>query len=1049
MTSQRKLFNKNVITASILTALFVNSAPLIAAENTEANPNNAVTQAQKDDETEIIVVRGIRGSLVKSMNDKRYADSVVDTITATDIGKLPDATIADSLQRITGVQISRSGGEGAQVNIRGVAQVMTTLNGEQMLSAGSITTVQPNFADIPSTLVSGLDVIKSAQAKTLTGGLSGTIDLKTNRPLMLDEGWTVLGKAEAVQGSMGDETDSKFSAFAGYNLDGQTGISISLSHDQVNLADYLIGSAGNDWGFNAAEKTNFVEDNVDANGNGSLDDLYYAFQGHQASNRYIERERNGLNLSFQHEINENFSVTADVFYTELTEHQYQAGFIASQAWQGETGWFTPDADGFTPHENYTLNDDGSLNDLGGHYNSFNSGTLQARRTMVHSETAFIDKEALNTNLELNYNNGENLTLNARWVHGDARNDVQTSFVDAYINSGSQVGATHKGAGGVALSDVNPWGYDGVPATLPDGTQAGNYTQIPIGIAYTDSNQAWTLPTMNVTEPDGSITSELFGSNINRYSTTSSYLDGQNQNAQLDVLRLDGSYDFDFSGLDYISDLVSIDFGVRYGQRDIKRQSWRGVVARTNAYGDAFLAHWKDSASQAPETLESYIDTISFTDPLMEGKITQISDFQGSSGLGSLYFVDPKAMSNPLGYHQDVYGTIIQAPQSEGTYDLEEVSSTFYLQGNLEGELLGMNYRANLGLRYIKTEYDINQTETGSGNTAVFNGVEYIVDGALGTPAPSGGIINTVRDYDDWLPSVNMALNLTDEQILRFAYNKTMTTHNTDNLAGGITVNRTLSCDIQQSNGASVFCATGANQAGNPYLDPWRSSNFDVSYEWYFSDTGMFNVGAFYMDVESFITRKTVMLPVPDSDGVIRGYDLNSGEFTGLTPVSTIANSENGGNIKGLEVGYQQGFDFLPGFWSGFGITTNYTYSPSESGSVDYYGKGTPMADNSEHQANLALWYEKDGLQMRVANNYRSEKFVGITTKDPYQFARYQAPTYYVDASISYDINEIVTVMLQGTNLTEEYQEEYLQWEDLVDKRYYNERRYTLGVQIKM
>lgn len=1037
MSSNKKEFRKSLISASILAGLISTAMPVLS-EEIEQNQIE-----KKVEETEIIVVRGIRGSIVKSMADKRFADSVVDTITATDIGKLPDATIADSLQRITGVQISRSGGEGSQVNIRGVAQVMTTLNGEQMLSAGSITTVQPNFADIPSTLVSGIDVIKSAQAKTLSGGLSGTIDLKTNRPLMLDEGWTVLGKVEGVQGSMGDETDTKISAFTGYNLDGQTGFSLSVSHDKVFLADYLIGSSGSDWGFNAAEASNFVVDSIDANNNGSVDDVYYAFQGHQASNRFIERERNGLNLSFQHAINENFSVTADVFYTEMKEHQYQAGFIASQAWQGETGWFTPDVDGATPHENQFVNDEGTT-ELPGNYYSFNSGVLQARRTMVHSETAAIEKEALNTNLELNYDSGENLSLNLRWVHGDAQNDIATSYVDAYINSGSQVGATHKGAGGVPISSVNPWGYNGVLATLPDGTAVeGAYTQIPIGINYTGSNQAWVLPTMNVMEEDGSITTEQFGSNINRYSNTSSYLDGQNQNAKMDVFRLDGAYEMDWN------DIVSVEFGARFGKREITRDSWRGVVARTNAYGDAFLAHWKDSASQAPETLESYIDTIAFTDSRMDGKITQISDFQGASGLGSLYFVDPKAMSNPLKYHQDVYGTIVQAPQAEGTYDLEEESTTLYLQANFDGDLFDMPYRANVGMRYIKTEYDINQTETGSGNVATFNGQDYLVDGALGTPSPAGGVINTQRDYDDWLPAVNVAVNLTDEQIIRFAYNKTMTTHNTDNLAGGITVNRILACDVQQSNGASVFCASGANQSGNPYLDPWRSSNIDLSYEWYFSEAGMFNAGIFYMDVESFITRTTVMLPVPDSDGEIRGYDVNTGAFTGLTPVSTIANSDSGGNIKGVELGYQQGFDFLEGFWSGFGITANYTYSPSDSGSTDYYGSDTPMADNSEHQSNLALWYEKDGLQVRVAHNYRSEKFMWIVNKDPYQFARYQAPTNYIDASVSYDVNDMVTVMFQGTNLTEEHQEEYLQWEDLVDKRYYNERRLTLGVQIKM
>ncbi|WP_246034168.1 TonB-dependent receptor [Thalassotalea mangrovi] len=1033
MSSYNNKFKLSLVTSAIVSAMALVSQQTAAQEE---------AQAVNTDDIEVIEISGIRGSLVKSINDKRYAESVVDTINATDIGKLPDVTIADSLQRITGIQISRSGGEGSSVNIRGIPQVMTTLNGEQMLSAGSVTTVQPDFADIPSTLVSGLEVIKSPQAKTLTGGISGTINLKTNRPLALDEGATLLGKVEVVDGSLGDDTDTKLSAFAGYNLNSTTGFSLSLSHDNVHLADYLVGSSGVDWGFNASEASNFVTENVDANMDGDTNDVYYAFQGHQASNRFIERERTGVNLSFQHDFNDSLNLTADVFYTEMEEHQYQAGFIASQAWQGVTGWFTPDAGGATPHENIVMQD-GQLVEVEGNYYSFNSGELQARRTMVHSETWAIDKEALNTNLELAYDNGDDLSFNVRWVHGEARNDTQTSFVDAYVNSGSQVGATYKGAGGEPISDVNPWGYDGVLATLPDGSEVeGSYTQIPIGIAYTSDRQIWSLPMMDVVEADGSITTEAFGSNVDRYSVTSSFLDGNNSNADLDVLRLDGSYNYE------LWDVNSFDFGIRYGVRNIEKSAWRGVVARTNAYGDAFLAHWKDSASQAPDTLESYIDPIAFTDPLMDGRITQISDFHGSSGLGSLYFVDPRAMKNPLAYHQEVYGTIVQAPQSSGTYDLEEVTSTLYFQANFAGDVFGMDYNANAGLRYIKTEYDINQTETGSGRISTFNGQDYIVDGALGAPAPLGPQLNTERDYDDLLPAVNFRLSLSDEQVLRFAYAKTMTSHNTDNLAGGITVNRTLACNVQGPSGASVFCATGANQSGNPYLDPWRSSNFDLSYEWYFSDSGLFSLAAFYLDIESFIINTTEMLPVPDSDGQVRGYDLNTGDFTGLTPVTTIANG-SGGSIKGLEIGYQQGFDFLDGFLSGFGVTANYTYSPSESGFKDYYGDDTPMSDNSEHQSNLAIWYEKYGFQARIAHNYRSEKFMWIVNKDPYKFARYQAPTHYLDASVSYDFTDYLTVSLQGTNLTEEHQEQYLQWEDLVDKRFYNERRVSLGVQVKM
>lgn len=1029
MKFHKNTFKQSMLASSVLLGLFA-PATVLAEEVAKADEANS-------DEIEVIYVRGLRSSIVKSINNKRFADSVVDSITATDIGKLPDVTIADSLQRVTGVQISRSGGEGAQVNVRGVPQVATTLNGEQMLSAGSVTTVQPNFADIPSTMVSGIDVIKSAQAKNVVSGLAGTIDLQTVRPIYLDEGYTLVGKAEAVQGSMGEETDKKFSAFAAYNLDSNTAFSLNLSYDDVNLADYLIGSSGEDWGFNAQESSNFVQADVDANNNGRLDDIYYAFQGHQASNRYIERERTGVNFTAQHQLTEAIQITGDVFYTKLDEHQYQAGFIASQAWQGETGWFTPDEDGFTAHENIV---NGS--DIGGSYNSFNSGVIQARRTMAHSETHAIEKEALNTNIEFSYEGDGPLSGKFRWVHGEAKNDKASSYIDAYANSGSQVGATYKGAGGVPISNVNPWGYDGELAMLPDGTPvAGAYTQIPIGIAY-GSNQVWSLPTMSVVEADGSVTTELFGSNVDRYSVTSGFLDGTNRNAELDVFRFDGKWELD------LEHLVSVDFGARFAKREVEQQAWRGVVARTNAYGDPFLGHWKDSASQAPGTLESYIDPISFNDPIMAGKITQISDFQSASGLGSLYFVDPRAMKDPIGFHQEVYGTIIQAPQSESTYNLEEVTSTLFAQANFEGELAGLRYSANFGIRYVKTDYDVQQTESGSGSIATFNGVDYIVDGALGTPSPAAGTLRTKRDYEDVLPAFNAKLELNDEMIVRLAYSKTLTVHDTNNLAGGITVNRILSCNVQKPDGSNVFCATGGTQQGSPYLDPWRSDNIDASYEWYFSESGMFSLGAFYMDIESFITRETIMLAIPDSDGQVRGYDLNTGQFTGMTPIQSVTNGD-GGNIKGLEVSLHQGLDFLDGFLSGFGITANYTYSPSNSGSTDYYGEDTPMIDNSEHQSNFAIWYENDGLQARIAHNYRSEKFMWIVNKDPYQFARYQAPTNYIDASISYDINENVTVSLQGINLTEEHQEQYVQWEDLVDKRYINERRYSLSVQVRM
>ena len=147
-----------------------------------------VSPAAQEDVSQDIVVTGVRGAQQKAINVKRDSAQIVDSIAVEDIGKLPDATIADSLQRVPGVQITRSAGEGASLNIRGLGQVLTTLNGEQFLGASNITGAQPNLTDVPSELFAGVDVIKSPTARNLSGGVSGIVDLKTRRPFDLPRG---------------------------------------------------------------------------------------------------------------------------------------------------------------------------------------------------------------------------------------------------------------------------------------------------------------------------------------------------------------------------------------------------------------------------------------------------------------------------------------------------------------------------------------------------------------------------------------------------------------------------------------------------------------------------------------------------------------------------------------------------------------------------------------------------------------------------------------------------------------------------------------------
>ncbi|QFU06367.1 catecholate siderophore receptor CirA (plasmid) [Pseudoalteromonas sp. THAF3] len=202
-------------------------------------------QAQQPQATssdmEVIQVRGIRSSVVRSMNTKRYANAVVDAVTAEDIGKFPDQNVAESLQRITGVSITRSYGEGERVSIRGTpeSQNRTLLNGQAVGSADWWTNSAPsrgfNYTMLPSEIVSGLEVYKSPEADLDEGSIGGTVIVKTRKPLDLPA-HKIAGSALAQYSEVSGETDPQLSVMYNYKNEQENfGALLSLIRQERNL----------------------------------------------------------------------------------------------------------------------------------------------------------------------------------------------------------------------------------------------------------------------------------------------------------------------------------------------------------------------------------------------------------------------------------------------------------------------------------------------------------------------------------------------------------------------------------------------------------------------------------------------------------------------------------------------------------------------------------------------------------------------------------------------------------------------------------------------
>ncbi len=210
-------------------------AVAVAVGTSFATPS--VSVAQEGEVIEEIVTTGIRSSLTRSMDITRASRGVVDAISAEDIGKFPDANLAESLQRITGVSIDRQRGEGSSVTVRGFGPEfnLVTINGRQMPTHNGVNR-SFDFADLASEGVAGVNVYKTGRADVPSGGIGSTIDIQTPSPLEGEPTLSLAGKAVMDTSTRtGDSVTPEVSGiYLGRFADDRVGIAITASHQQRN-----------------------------------------------------------------------------------------------------------------------------------------------------------------------------------------------------------------------------------------------------------------------------------------------------------------------------------------------------------------------------------------------------------------------------------------------------------------------------------------------------------------------------------------------------------------------------------------------------------------------------------------------------------------------------------------------------------------------------------------------------------------------------------------------------------------------------------------------
>ncbi|MGY4516431.1 TonB-dependent receptor [Lysobacter sp. HA18] len=323
------------------------------------------------------------------------------------------------------------------------------------------------------------------------------------------------------------------------------------------------------------------------------------------------------------------------------------------------------------------------------------------------------------------------------------------------------------------------------------------------------------------------------------------------------------------------------------------------------------------------------------------------------------------------------------------FSVTEANQGGYLQLDFNVDMFDRPLRGNFGARYAATDV----TTTG-----------YLATGG-------GSPVTVHNEYSDVLPSLNLAWNAADDIVLRFGAAKVMARPQLPNLSPGGTINTTLRTIT----------------TGNPLLEPFRATTYDFSAEWYFAQDALLGVALFYKDIDSYIQtlRET------------RPYNTTGLPLDLLTPVGLPADTPfditspvntPGGPLKGFEINYQQPFSFLSGAWSGFGVILNYTHVESQ---IDYAVSPTStqlvtadLVNLSPDSYNATLYYENDHFSARVSGSYRDE-YLQVVPGRNNNDVEGKHETFNLDMSVTWNVNDRLALTLEGINLTDEFNDQFV------------------------
>ncbi len=884
--------------------------------------------AQDDDEEmdvieEIVSYGTYTQSLASSMDTKRNNSSIIEAISAEDLGKLPEISIAESLARLPGVTVQRLNGRGQVVNVRGMSPDFSTgiMNGREQVTVGDNRGVE--FDQYPSELLQQVIIYKTPDAALIGQGLSGTVDLRTARPLEYGERAINLSArydmAEYDLVSTRDDDGMRFSAtYIDQFADDTVGLMLGYAHTTTPN----FGRNNNAWGY-------YVGD-----GNGNV-----AVGGGRVWARASELERNAFAAALDYAPSDRVTLTVDAFLSNFKEDQIKHGMVMNLDGNAMTA---------TRVENGVV--------VEGFYEG---NTRVGLENNVFLRDA--DLQSFGANLDIELADG--------WV---SNFDVSHSSIDRsdtaeFESNGAAGGSFASGALNDRVDFIT--GSQGTRFAVSNDYSNIDYTNDPTNAVYATSPFGWGDP--NALAPY--VPAGQFG-----YNKVFDVKD------DINAFRAGLERDLEWGPVS------GVEFGVNLTNREKSRTANEGVI--TSGVIDSGTGELA-TETQIPTSIAGTAD-LSWG---MFGSNTSMVSY------------DPYAL---LGAGQIQQGAYLYDDIFAKSWVVDEDVTTAYVKFEVSSEIGDMPLTGNFGLQWQSWDQSSSgQNASGSGASVVF---ETFSDSSSG---------------DEILPSVNLSLDLTDNQILRFAAARTLARPRMDEMkASGFYGYNSANVDNTQAD-VDALIATGTSEiaayqqlspwsrtGGNTQLKPWVADAFDLSYEYYFEESASYVAAAiFYKDLKSYIFDQTLL------------FDFSGLPPQGPTPQlfigpTTSPQNGQGGWIKGWELAATIQGDLFSDALAGFGF--NATYSKNDS-NIEANGPGSAsqLPGLSEDVWNVTLFYERDGFSARVAQRYRSGYIGEVAGFGGARTGTDLDDESVLDAQVSYQFQsgalEGVTLMLQGYNLTDE------------------------------